>query len=354
MNPAYWKGRRVFVTGHTGFKGSWLCFWLKQLGAELTGYALLPVTKPSLYDDIQVANGMTSVIGDIRDREKLSKAMQQAKPEVVVHMAAQALVRYSYRHPVETYEVNVMGTVNLLEAARQCESVTSVLVVTSDKCYENQERESGYQEHEPMGGFDPYSNSKGCAELVVSSYRRSFFENGKRVAMSTARAGNVIGGGDWSEDRLIPDMVRAFNAGNDVVIRNPLAVRPWQYVLEALHGYLLLLEQMSEHPEAFSQAWNFGPDEKGAQDVAWIVEHFASVWGDASWRIEVDSELLHEAHLLKLDCGKARQKLAWQPVLELGKAMEWTAEWYRYHHDGEDMETISMQQLIAYQSRVLM
>jgi len=353
MNPAFWKGRRVFVTGHTGFKGSWLCLWLKQLGAEVTGYALEPATDPSLFTVADVAGGMNSIVGDIRDREKLAQAMLEAKPEVVIHMAAQALVRYSYQHPVETYEVNVMGTVNLLEAVRSCDSVRTVLVITSDKCYENQEREAGYREHEPMGGFDPYSNSKGCAELVVSAYRQSFFENGKHIAIATARAGNVIGGGDWSEDRLLPDMVRAFSTGEGVVIRNPSAVRPWQHVFEALHGYLLLLERMNDKPETFSQGWNFGPDEQDARDVAWIVERFANMWGDAAWRVEPDGENLHEATLLKLDCTKARRELAWQPVLELEQAIAWISDWYRHHHDGGDMVAFSKQQLQAYQSQVI-
>jgi len=353
MTPSFWKDKRVFVTGHTGFKGGWLCLWLKQLGAEVTGYALPSITEPSLFDVAHVADRMNSVLGDVRDREGLAQAMLKVKPEIVIHMAAQALVRYSYQNPVETYEVNVMGTVNLLEAVRACDSVRSVLVITSDKCYENQEREAGYQEHEPMGGFDPYSNSKGCAELVVSAYRQSFFENGKHVAIATARAGNVIGGGDWSEDRLIPDMVRAFSAGESVVIRNPSAVRPWQYVLEALHGYLLLLERMEENHMAFSQAWNFGPDEQGARDVAWIIERFVGSWGDAAWCIEPDGKNLHEAHLLKLDCSKARRELAWQPVLELEQAIEWIADWYRHYRDGGNMLEFSVQQLAIYQSKVI-
>jgi len=351
MHPAHWQGKRVFVTGHTGFKGGWLCLWLKQLGAEVTGYALKPATEPSLFEAANVSAGMYSIIGDIRDREKLAQAMNEVRPEIVIHMAAQALVRYSYQHPVETYETNVMGTVNLLEAVRSCDSVKRVLVITSDKCYENKEREAGYREDEAMGGYDPYSNSKGCAELVVSSYRQSFFTDGN-VAVATARAGNVIGGGDWSADRLIPDMVRAFTADDEVVIRNPSAVRPWQHVFEALHGYLLLLEKMDESAVVYSQGWNFGPDEKGARDVGWIVEHFVAVWGDANWRIEVDVQAVHEAHLLKLDCSKARVELAWRLVLELEMALEWIAEWYRRHREAGDMAEFSNRQLMAYQSKV--
>ena len=353
MDPSFWRGKRVFITGHTGFKGSWLCLWLKQLGAEVTGYALEPATEPALFSIANVARGMNSVIGDVCERNNLIQAMIDAKPEVVIHMAAQALVRYSYQYPVETYEVNVMGTVNLLEAVRQCDSVKSVLIVTSDKCYENQERQAGYREDEPMGGYDPYSNSKGCAELVVSAYRQSFFENGKHVGIATARAGNVIGGGDWSVDRLIPDMVRAFTAGETVVIRNPGAVRPWQHVFEALYGYLLLLEQMNGNPTAFSGAWNFGPEDTDARDVAWIVGQFVNTWGGADWRIEADAENLHEAHLLKLDCSKARHELAWQPVLKLEQAIEWISDWYRCQRDGDDMAALSLKQLSVYQSRLV-
>ncbi|GAV19736.1 CDP-glucose 4,6-dehydratase [Mariprofundus micogutta] len=353
VTPLFWKGRRVFVTGHTGFKGSWLCLWLKSLGADVTGYALQPATSPSLFESAIVSEGMHSIIADIRDEQQLKDALEKSQPEIVIHMAAQALVRYSYRHPVETYAVNVMGTVNLLEAVCQCDSVKSVLVVTSDKCYENQEREAGYREEEPMGGFDPYSNSKGCAELVVSAYRQSFFENGKHVGIATARAGNVIGGGDWSDDRLIPDMVRAFTAGESVVIRNPGAIRPWQHVLEALHGYLLLLERMCEKPEQYSRAWNFGPEDSDARDVAWVVEQFVATWGDAVWKVEADNENLHEAHLLKLDCSRARAELAWQPVLKLEQAIAWIADWYRNQHDGADMTELSLQQLSDYQSQVI-
>jgi len=353
MNPSFWKDKRVFITGHTGFKGSWLCLWLKSLGADVTGYALQPATTPSLFESAAVSEGMYSIIADIRDEQALTNALEEAQPDMVIHMAAQALVRYSYHHPVETYAVNVMGTVNLLEAVRQCESVTSILVVTSDKCYENQEREAGYREDEPMGGFDPYSNSKGCAELVVSAYKQSFFGHGKHVGIATARAGNVIGGGDWSDDRLIPDMVRAFTADEPVVIRNPGAIRPWQHVFEALHGYLLLLERMAANPEQYSRAWNFGPEDADARDVAWIVEQFVSTWGTADWRLEADAGNLHEAHLLKLDCSRARRELAWQPVLRLEQAIEWIADWYRCQRDGGDMAALSLQQLKVYQSQVV-
>jgi len=352
MNVSFWKDKKVFVTGHTGFKGSWLCMWLKQLGVEVTGYALDPATDPNLFLAAHVSGGMESLIGDIRDRHGLAKAMLDARPEVVIHMAAQALVRYSYRHPVETYTTNVMGAVHLLEAVRQCDSVKSVLLITSDKCYENQEREEGYREDEPMGGFDPYSNSKGCAELVVSAYRRSFFDGGKKVSLATARAGNVIGGGDWSEDRLIPDMVRAFSTGDEVVIRHPKAVRPWQHVFEALHGYLLLLERMDDDPGSFSQAWNFGPADEDVRDVAWIVERFATAWGDADWRIEADAEELHEAHLLKLDCSKARRELSWRPVVDIDQALQWTADWYRAYYGEHDTALISGQQLDKFQQMV--
>lgn len=352
MNPLFWKGKRVFVTGHTGFKGGWLCLWLKHLGAEVTGYALEPATDPCLFLAANVSGGMDSLIGDVRDRHGLARAMRDAKPEVVIHMAAQALVRHSYHHPVETYETNVMGTVNLLEAVRQSDSVKSVLVVTSDKCYENQERKEGYREEEPMGGFDPYSNSKGCAELVVSAYRQSFFDGGKQVAIATARAGNVIGGGDWSEDRLIPDMVRAFTVEESVIIRNPGSVRPWQHVFEALHGYLLLLERMDDDPGSFSQAWNFGPADDDARDVAWIVEQFVSDWGDAQWRIEAEAEALHETHLLKLDCSKARRKLNWRPVLDIEQMLKWTADWYRAYYSEHDVKMTSQQQLNQFQRMV--
>lgn len=352
VTSAFWKGKKVFLTGHTGFKGSWLSLWLDSLGAEVSGYALEPVSQPSLFAIADIADCTNSVIGDIRDSSHLLRAMQKARPDVVIHMAAQSLVRYSYKHPVETYQVNVMGTVNLLEAVRECDSVRQVLVVTSDKCYENREREAGYREQEAMGGYDPYSSSKGCTELVVAAYRQSFFSDKKAIGVATARAGNVIGGGDWAEDRLIPDLVRSFSVNDVVTIRNPGAVRPWQHVFEALHGYLLLLENMSLDPEKFGQAWNFGPAEEDSKDVAWIVKTFVLDWGDAKWRVEPDSENLHEAHYLRLDCSKAMRELSWKPVLKLDQALKWIAGWYRCYYNGDDAGSLSRKQIRDFQGMV--
>ena len=346
---SFWTGKRVLITGHTGFKGGWLSLWLKNLGAEVIGFGLAPCTEPSLFEAMRVGDGMRSIIGDVRDRERLSTCLNENAPEVVVHMAAQPLVRHSYRHPVETYETNIMGTVNLLDALRHVPSVRAVLVITSDKCYENRERELGYREDDALGGYDPYSNSKGCAELVVSAYRRSFFESGNRVAIASARAGNVIGGGDWSEDRLIPDMVRSFSVGETVEIRNPYAIRPWQHVFEALNGYLLLLEHMWEEPRRYSEAWNFGPEEKDSRDVGWIAERFSSLWGKASWRVKADAEKLYETGILRLDCAKARQALGWGVALPLDEAFEWIAKWYRCYYDGGDIAALSQQQLKTFQ-----
>lgn len=353
MVPSFWQGKRVFITGHTGFKGSWLCLWLKSLGSNVTGYALEPGTSPSLFESADVEQGMQSIIGDIRDREKLQKAIQDASPDIVIHMAAQSLVRYSYRHPVETYEVNVMGTVHVLEAVRECDSVHAVLVITSDKCYENRERAAGYREEEAMGGFDPYSSSKGCAELVVSAYRQSYFGTSDSAAIATARAGNVIGGGDWSDDRLIPDMVRSFTQDKEVRIRNPSAVRPWQHVFEALNGYLLLIENMWDRPDAFSGAWNFGPDDADTKMVSWVVEEFSKHWKNVTCSTPENSEQPHEAHVLRLDSSKARARLCWQPVLKLELALEWIAQWYQSHYDDNDAALISSHQLEEFQKMAI-
>jgi len=327
MNPDFWRGRRVFLTGHTGFKGSWLALLLKRLGAHVTGYSLAP-TQQSLYEVASVARDLTSVEADIRDFDRLSSALQRFAPEIVIHMAAQALVRRSYAKPLETYATNVMGTAHLLEAARGSSVTRVIVVVTSDKCYDNRESVWGYRETEPLGGYDPYSSSKACAELVTQAYRNSFFPT-PAAALATARAGNVIGGGDWAEDRLVPDMVRAFSGGRKVNIRNPGAIRPWQHVLDPLAGYLLLAERMYEAPAEYSGAWNFGPADEDARPVAWVAAETCRQWGpNAQW--ERDESLQpHEAHYLKLDCSKSRQILGWLPQLRAVDALEWTVAWYK-------------------------
>lgn len=355
MNLSFWNGKKVFVTGHTGFKGSWLSLWLQQLDAQVTGYALEPPTNPSLFEVAQVAKGMTSIIGDIRDGAMLTNALRKAEPDIVIHMAAQPLVRRSYVDPVETYSTNVMGTVHLLEGVRQTTSVRAVLNVTTDKCYDNKEWVWAYRENEPMGGFDPYSSSKGCAELVTAAYRNSFFNSSKysehQVALATARAGNVIGGGDWAEDRLIPDILRAIQNGKSVNIRNPHATRPWQHVLEPLSGYLELAEKLYTHGPAFADAFNFGPAEEDAKPVQWIVEQLTQVWGDgATWQLDGGTHP-HEAHYLKLDCSKARAKLGWTPRWHLGQALQSIIAWHKVHsalQSRQDMRALCLQQINDY------
>jgi CDP-glucose 4,6-dehydratase len=354
MNPAFWRGKRVFLTGHTGFKGSWLSLWLQQLGAHVTGYALAPPSQPSLFEAAGVAQHMHSVIGDIRDGAALRAAMLDARPEIVIHMAAQALVRYSYANPVETYSTNVMGVVHLFEAVRATPGVRAVVNVTSDKCYENREWAWGYRENEPMGGYDPYSNSKGCAELVTSAYRSSFFNPARHaehgVALGSGRAGNVIGGGDWAEDRLIPDMVRAIAAGKPVQIRSPHAIRPWQHVLEPLSGYLALAEHLVEHGAAFAEGFNFGPHDTDARPVEWIVERMCQAWGDgAAWQLD-GAPQPHEATYLKLDCSKARSRLDWQPRWQLGQTIEHIVAWHKAHAAGQDMRAFTLAQIRTYQN----
>lgn len=356
MNPEFWRGRKVFLTGHTGFKGSWLSLWLQQMGAELTGYALAPPTDPSLFEVAGVGQGMTSIIADIRDGAALAAAMRQVAPEIVIHMAAQPLVRRSYVDPIETYSTNVMGSVYLLEAVRQTPSVRGVLNVTTDKCYENREWVWGYRENEPMGGYDPYSNSKGCAELVSAAYRNSFFNAARhgdhQVALATARAGNVIGGGDWAADRLIPDVLAAFARGEAVVLRNPQATRPWQHVLEPLRGYLMLAEKLCTAGPAFAEAWNFGPHADDARPVEWIVHQLAEKWGDdAHWQID-GSDHPHEAGYLKLDISKAAHGLDWHPALRLAEALDLIVDWAHCAQAGGDLRTLTQAQILAYQLRV--
>lgn len=349
MNIEFWHGKRVFLTGHTGFKGSWLSLWLQSLGAEVAGYALEAHTNPSLFEVANVGVAMTSVIADIRDLSALHKAMQAAQPEIVIHMAAQALVRYSYQNPVDTYSTNVMGTVHLLEAVRNTPGVKAVVVVTTDKCYENKEWLWGYREDEPMGGFDPYSNSKGCAELVTSAYRRSFLQD-KGIALASARAGNVIGGGDWAPDRLIPDILSAFEQGKLVHIRNPSAVRPWQHVLEPLRGYLTLAERLFEHGPRFAEAWNFGPNDEDTKPVGWIVEQMAQKWGrNAQWQVD-NGEHPHEANYLKLDVSKARSRLGWHPALRLNEALKLIIDWSKKRQAGADIRATTSEQIHSYQT----
>lgn len=357
MTPAFWSGKRVFLTGHTGFKGSWLALWLQQLGAQVTGFALAAPTDPSLFDAARVGTGMQSVHGDVRDLPALLDAMRTAQPEIVIHMAAQSLVRLSYDTPVETYATNVMGTVHLLEAVRQTPGVKAVVNVTTDKCYENKEWAWGYRENEPMGGFDPYSNSKGCSELVSAAYRSSFFNPARHalhgVALATARAGNVIGGGDWAKDRLIPDILAAFEAGKQVPIRNPHATRPWQHVLEPLRGYLTLAERLYTDGPAFAEGWNLGPHSDDAKPVEWITRHMARRWGEgAAWQVDA-GEHPHEANYLKLDISKAAQRLPWHPVLRLDGALGLIVDWARARQRGADMRAFTQQQIADYQALAL-
>ena len=348
MNPAFWSGKRVFVTGHTGFKGSWLCLWLQSLGAELTGFALPPPTQPSLFEQARVSAGMRSILGDIRELAHLQQAMQAARPEIVIHMAAQPLVRCSYQNPVETYATNVMGTVHMLESVRHTPEVRAVVNITTDKCYENREWVWGYRENEPMGGHDPYSSSKGCSELVTAAYRSSFFHTPGSAALASARAGNVIGGGDWAQDRLIPDILRAFEQGQPVRIRNPHAIRPWQHVLEPLSGYLDLAERLYEQGHDYAQAWNFGPRDDDAQPVQWIVEHMVNSWGNgAHWQPDGGAHP-HEAHHLKLDISKAQARLGWQPRWPLGMALQKTVEWHQAYLGASEMQQHSHKQIQAY------
>jgi len=348
----FWRGKRVFLTGHTGFKGGWLALWLNSLGAELTGYALAPPTSPSIYQLCGLERLVHSVIADIRDPGALSRAMADADPEIVIHMAAQPLVRESYLMPVETYSTNVMGTVNLLEAVRNSPGVRSVVNVTTDKCYENREWHWGYRENEAMGGHDPYSSSKACSELVTAAYRSSFFNPGSRqahgVGLATARAGNVIGGGDWAKDRLVPDCLNALAKGEPVAIRNPFAVRPWQHVLEPLSGYLLLARRLYEEGGRFASSWNFGPEDSDARPVEWIVKRLCAKWGaDASYQIS-GGEHPHEARYLKLDCSKAKTDLGWRPRWDLDRALDSSIEWARAFHQQQNMGEVCLRQIEAY------
>ena len=355
VNPSFWNGKRVFLTGHTGFKGGWLTLWLASMGARVTGYALAPNTTPNFFEVAKVKSDLEqSHVADIRDLEKLQKAMADAGPEIVIHMAAQPLVRYSYSNPVETYATNVMGTVHVLESIRALDCVRAAVIITTDKCYENKEWTWGYRENEPMGGHDPYSNSKGCAELVTSAYRQSYFAPEKysqhKVAIASARAGNVIGGGDWSEDRLIPDAIKAFEAKETLMIRNPLATRPWQHVLEPLSGYLVLAQALYQEGAKFNGGWNFGPREEDARTVQEVINLLIKNWGSAASWTQDQSEQPHEAHSLKLDCSKAHQYLGWTPRWTLEQAIENITQWQQAYQQQHNMPEMSLQQITSYQN----
>lgn len=347
-----WHKRRVFLTGHTGFKGSWLALWLSKLGAQVRGYALDPCTEPNLFDLASLNTVVEDVRGDVRDLAKLEASMTHFAPEVVFHLAAQPLVRRSYADPVGTYGTNVMGTVHLLEAIRKTPSVRALVCVTTDKCYENREWIWPYRETDPLGGYDPYASSKACAEIVSAAYRSSFFTTGRLrehpVALATARAGNVIGGGDWSEDRLIPDLIRGFRSGQPVLIRHPNAIRPWQHVLDPIHGYMMLAQELLAQPARFASAYNFGPSDDDIWPVERIASKLATTWGDgASWtRDSVPG--VHEAHVLRLDASKARAELGWKPRLRIEAALDWTMEWYRAWSRDEDMAAFSKEQIGEY------
>ena len=346
------KNRKVFITGHTGFKGSWLCLLLNQLGADIYGYALEPPTNPSLYVEAKIGELVTSEIGDIRNYERLVKTLHKIQPEIVIHMAAQPIVRESYKIPLETYEVNVMGTANILEACRNTPSVKAIVNVTTDKCYENKEWYWGYRENEPMGGYDPYSNSKACSELVTSAYKNSYFNpmeyNKHNVGIATARAGNVIGGGDWAEDRLIPDFIRAISNGEKVKIRSPHAIRPWQHVLEPLSGYLTLAERLFTEGPAYSQSWNFGPEENDAKNVEWITSKICELWGvEATYEIDINPQP-HEANYLKLDCSKAKAELNWFPKWNIETTLKSIVDWNIAWLGQQNMRIFTQNQIRIY------
>lgn len=350
----FWRGKRVLITGHTGFKGGWLALWLNALGAEVFGYALPPATEPSLFETARLGTaGISHRLGDIRDLPEVRSAVAACRPDVLFHLAAQSLVRWSYAEPIETYATNVLGTAHVLEAVRRESSVRAVIIATSDKCYENRERDEGYKESEPMGGRDPYSSSKGCAELVTAAYRSSYFEPSRYsehgVAVASVRAGNVIGGGDWSADRLIPDVFRAAVAECPVRIRSPGAVRPWQHVLEPLSGYLLLAERLWSDGARFAQGWNFGPADRDARPVGDVMDRIVRLWGGGlRWETDAGSHP-HEAALLRLDSTKARGQLGWRPRLDLEQALAWTVDWYKACLDGGDMSEFTAIQIAGYQ-----
>ena len=354
MNKKFWNKKKVFLTGHTGFKGSWLSLWLQKLNAEVIGFSKDIPTNPSLFELANIEDGMNSIIGNICDYNKLEKSIKEHQPEIVIHMAAQAILRESYNNPIETYATNVMGTVNLLETIRKIGSVKVILNVTTDKCYEPNKSSEGYVETDRLGGYDPYSNSKACSELLTSSFRNSFFnpkEHHKHgISLASCRAGNVIGGGDWGKDRLIPDIMRGILNNEIIRIRNPSSTRPWQYVLDPLNGYLTLAEKLWSFGSKFSEGWNFGPQEKNEKSVKWIVEKLTYQWSkNIKWDID-NSVNPHEENYLRLNCKKANSKLGWMPKLNLEQGLEWTIKWYKEYQQNNNMKEITEHQIEEFQN----
>jgi len=354
LKREFWQGRRVFLTGHTGFKGAWLSLWLADMGAQVTGYALQPLTEPNLFELVAPLHNFHSILADIRNRELLFKAMQEAKPEIVIHMAAQPLVLESYRNPAETYEINVMGTVNLLEAVRLNPGIKAVVNVTTDKCYENREWDWGYRENDPLGGQDPYSNSKACSELITDTYRKAFFSGGgcsqSSPAVATARAGNVIGGGDWAADRLMADCVRSLLRQEKIQVRNPQSVRPWQHVLEPLCGYLTLAEKLAVGGPTFAGSWNFGPTEEESKTVEWIVKEMCDMWGaGARYAIGASDQVGHETRSLRLDASKAQLKLRWKPRWSIHQALDKVVKWTKNYQQEANMRQVTLAQIHEYE-----
>jgi CDP-glucose 4,6-dehydratase len=350
LDHSFWKGKKVFLTGHTGFKGAWMCILLHNLGAEVTGFALVPPTTPNLFEISKLEGKVKSITGDVRSIKELKQSLNNTFPDIVIHMAAQALVRSSYIDPIETYTTNVIGTLNVLEAVRECPSVKAIINVTTDKCYENKGHQVGYKEDDPLGGYDPYSSSKACSEIVSASYRQSFYHSDDKAMIATARAGNVIGGGDWSLDRIIPDFMRSFEKKEPLLIRNPNATRPWQHVIEPLHGYLKLAELLCKKGSEFAEAWNFGPDENGVLTVEDIVQHLSASFDQASYQID-KSDTYHEAIFLQLNCTKANKKLGWAPKLSAEAALDKTIEWWKGYYDNTNIYQLCVNQIEAYQKR---
>ena len=351
ISSLFWQSKRVLLSGHTGFKGSWLSLWLQSMGAEVCGVSLAPPTEPSLFDQAKVADGMRHEIVDIRNFEEIDCVFQSFRPEIVIHLAAQPLVRLSYQEPIQTYATNIMGTVHILEASRRAKSVRGIVNVTTDKCYENREWVWGYREDEPMGGHDPYSSSKGCSELISSAYRRSFLE-AEGIGMVTARAGNVIGGGDWAKDRLIPDIIKSLEKKDVLNIRNPTAIRPWQHVLEPLSGYLMLAKKLYLRESDVSGAWNFGPNDEDAKTVKWVAEKLSAKWGSITNLKLQSGEQPHEAHFLKLDISKAKQQLGWQPKWSLDAALDKVIDWQKAWRANENMHAKCISQISEYNKKV--